>query len=626
MLPKRRALPVALALLAGALLPAAASARGPAPCEDLPAPAGALCGSVEVPLDRAHPGAGTTTVAYVVVPHRDRSAPSAGTVLFNPGGPGASVIANAGDLAQLFAPLLESRDLLLVDPRGTGRSEALSCSAFAGIGVADLFAPHGRLVELTGACGRELGARGSLYGTAAVADDFEAVRAELGIPRLDLWGNSYGTYLMPVYAARHPQHVRSLVLSGAYPIDFDPWGRDRLAAARRGIASVCARSGQCRGDQVMRDLAGFAARLRHRPDVFTVAVNEQRFRARIDEESVAKLLYTGGNASQLGAIPALAASGAAGDLAPLRRMVETNQLITALSLTQPSADSLSQAFATQCHDYPRPYSPADPPAVRRSAYARALAALDPREFFPLSPAAWAHAGFEGSDACIEWPADPTAGSPIEPGTPLPDVPVLVLSGELDANTPSSAGREVARRFAHGTFVEIPNAGHVPTDYSSCAQELGMRFIATESADRQACAGTGEPPPVAPRVARRVGDLPPVTAAATAAQRRALAVVVATAGDLQTQAGLLGYFTPVRGLRGGWYARADDGFRLESVGMVAGATASGTLAFTQTGTEGALRLRGPAIPDGRLDVTLGWDGANRVTGTLGGRSVDVTFHS
>src|SRR4051812_22918474 len=94
------------------------------------------------------------------------------------------------------------------------------------------------------------------------------------------------------------------------------------------------------------------------------------------------------------AIPALAASGASGDLAPLRRMVETNLLLTAFSLTQPPAEPLAQSFATQCHDSPRPYSPADPPAARRAAYAGALAALDAREFFPLSPAAWAHAGFE----------------------------------------------------------------------------------------------------------------------------------------------------------------------------------------------------------------------------------------
>ena len=78
------------------------------------------------------------------------------------------------------------------------------------------------MIARIGVCGHQLGARASLYGTAAAADDLEAVRAALGLQRLDLWGASYGTYLMTVYAARHPAHVQSLVLHGAYPIDFDP--------------------------------------------------------------------------------------------------------------------------------------------------------------------------------------------------------------------------------------------------------------------------------------------------------------------------------------------------------------------------------------------------------------------
>ena len=80
-------------------------------------------------------------------------------------------------------------------------------------------------------CAGDLGARAGLYGSAAVADDIEAVRATLGAEKLDLWGDSYGTFLMPVYAARHPEHVRSIVLDGAFPIASDPWGRDVLRAS-----------------------------------------------------------------------------------------------------------------------------------------------------------------------------------------------------------------------------------------------------------------------------------------------------------------------------------------------------------------------------------------------------------
>jgi pimeloyl-ACP methyl ester carboxylesterase len=87
--------------------------------------------------------------------------------------------------------------------------------------------PAGRCDDLRG----DLGARAGYFGSAAIADDFAAVRSELGIEKVDLWGQSWGTYLMPVYAARHPDSVRSIVLSGAQPIAFDPWGRDVLRAS-----------------------------------------------------------------------------------------------------------------------------------------------------------------------------------------------------------------------------------------------------------------------------------------------------------------------------------------------------------------------------------------------------------
>src|SRR4051794_18146960 len=109
-------------------------------CSDLPGVPSASCGSIEVPLDRGNPAAGTTTVAFALLPRRNRAAPAAGTILFNPGGPGDAPTAHAGDIAKQFAPLLDTRDLLLVDPRGTGRSAPLRCRAFAARGLADVFA------------------------------------------------------------------------------------------------------------------------------------------------------------------------------------------------------------------------------------------------------------------------------------------------------------------------------------------------------------------------------------------------------------------------------------------------------------------------------------------------------
>jgi pimeloyl-ACP methyl ester carboxylesterase len=56
------------------------------------------------------------------------------------------------------------------------------------------------------------------------------------------------------------------------------------------------------------------------------------------------------------------------------------------------------------------------------------------------------------------------------------VPVLVLSGALDANTPSSAGQQAAAQFAHADFIEVPHAGHTPTN-TRRGLALALRFLA-----------------------------------------------------------------------------------------------------------------------------------------------------
>jgi pimeloyl-ACP methyl ester carboxylesterase len=428
---------------------------------------------------------------------------------------------------------------------------------------------------------------------------------------------------MPVYAARHPANVRSMVLSGTYPIEFDPWGLDRLGAARKAVRLVCSRTRDCRGEAVLNDVAALATRLRNRPVTFTLIAGGRSHRVRLDEQALAAVTYTGGNASAFGSLPAVAASGRAGDLAPLRRLVENTLLATAYFFSQEGAVSIAQSFATQCHDYPRAFSYADPPAARRAAYERARAAIGARPFFPFSPSAWTAAGFEAADTCIAWPSDPTAASPIAPASGMPDVPVLVLSGDLDANTPSFAGRQVARQFARATFAEIPNEGHTPTG-SACALRLALRFVVTTTADANGCLGTGRPPRVLARPALLAGDLTPTRGDGTPAERQALAVVVATAGDLYEQAPLLEALRRMRALRGGRYIVRGSRVRLAGARVVRDARVSGTLAPTPRRITGTVRLTGPGIADGRLRISLAATGRGQAGGTLDGRRVSLRF--
>ena len=98
-----------------------------------------------------------------------------------------------------------------MDNRGTGRSAAVDCRQLQEAAALTLGA--------IGGCGHSLGATAGLYSTALAADDLAAVLDALEIGQVNLYGDSYGTYFSQVFALRHPQRLRSLVLDGAYPLD-----------------------------------------------------------------------------------------------------------------------------------------------------------------------------------------------------------------------------------------------------------------------------------------------------------------------------------------------------------------------------------------------------------------------
>jgi pimeloyl-ACP methyl ester carboxylesterase len=325
-----------------------------------------------------------------------------------------------------------------------------------------------------GDCGRELGAKSRYYGTAAVADDIDDVRRTLGLDRLDLLGVSYGTYLMPTYAQRHPRHVRSVVLAGAYAVNEESSEAIAATALRRAISLVCLRTGGCDGRTVLRDLSTLATTLRRHPATLDVVYDHKPYRVVLDEwalaGAVAKIYsVVPDEKAELGLAKA-AAAAVAGDLEPIRGVVRDHLIAQADAATAgPRTVSMAASWATTCHDYLRAFDYADGFAARRRDYDRHVARLDPAGFRPFSPVAWVTRDSFDTGACLRWPDDPAARPPFGPGARLPDVPVLVLSGDLDANTATAAGRAAAAQFPHATVIEVPGAGHTPAQTPAGAQ-------------------------------------------------------------------------------------------------------------------------------------------------------------
>ncbi|MFI5114552.1 MAG: alpha/beta fold hydrolase [Terriglobales bacterium] len=201
----------------------------------------AYCGSIERPLDPSGTVAGTIKIGFEFYPHTDNSQPPLEAIVAEEGGPGYATTGSRDGYLALFAPLHDRRDILLVDDRGTGRSQALDCPLLQR-------EPNPRFPGIR-ACGSQLGDTAYLYGSGLGADDLAAVLDALGIPIINLYGDSYGTWFSQTFAGRHPERLRSLVLDSAYPVvGQSPWypeiattpaSPSTLPAGVRPRAAVC---------------------------------------------------------------------------------------------------------------------------------------------------------------------------------------------------------------------------------------------------------------------------------------------------------------------------------------------------------------------------------------------------
>ncbi|GII95451.1 alpha/beta fold hydrolase [Sinosporangium siamense] len=455
------------------------------------------CGTLIRPLVAGKPDLGTIDIGYALVRRKNEDRPAVNTILVNPGGPGGAAVGLAGVYTYMLSALTEDHDILLVDPRGVGASTPLNC----GLGVAEMqLGTRADLRRNIAACGAVLGQKAEGYTSAATADDFNAVRRKLGIGEVVLVGHSYGTYLLPVYAERHPETVRSMVLSGAYPIAFDSFGRPSAASVRSAVRKVCLRSGACDGDTILRDLRRVAAKLRAKPIDLKVAVRGATRTVQLTESRLVTLLYSNassgvgavaGEAPLIGRLPAAIHRAARGDTVAL--VAEA-----AGSIERGAADAEGVDFAlgvsVMCNDYPRRWSVDAPLQERWRQFKSALSRADPAAFAPFSREGFVYGQLDGAEVCIEWPKAGSA-APYESSGRFPDVPTLVLSGDLDSITTVGNSRLAAAQFPGAEFVTVPNAGHVPDqEASGCASGIVAGFVREERLGDTSC--LAHIPPVA----------------------------------------------------------------------------------------------------------------------------------
>jgi hypothetical protein len=221
-------------------------------------------------------------------------------------------------------------------------------------------------------------------------------------------------------------------------------------------------------------------------------------------------------------------------------------------------------------------------------------------------------------SCVDWPT-PTGGASLGKG-PLPDVPVLALSGGFDLRTPTADAAAMVARFPRGRLLVVPGIGHsvLTSDPSGCA----------EAAVRDWIAG-GPVPRSCPRPRAYVDPLAAYATRSTAPERptgprRTLELAAKTLHEAEATwlylALVTSKRTTVAGLRGGTLTVSYDTVTLTRYSIEPGVTLTGEVVLRDVGPplsfRGRVTVGGRAASPGLLE--LGRDG--KLQGMLGGRSV------
>lgn len=418
-----------------------AAAFEPKPCSG---PAGSdakiVCGTVTVPENPS--AADKRSIGLNVVILRALAEQPDLPPLFDiDGGPGLAVTRSAAFYATDGLAYRKRRDVVLVDQRGTGGSNPLTCPRLA--------APENALSEmydpaLVRECRQSLESKADLtqYGTDAAVRDLDIVRHALGHEKIDIVAISYGTTVALRYMHAHPERVRAAVLMGVAPTEIRP-PQYHAIGADQGLDAIFA---DCAADTACHtafpdpsgDLVKATAWLKANPgnvapDVFL--------------EKTRSLLYTPATARR---VPLIIHRAAQGDLAPF------------LALARPKA--------------PMPYADGMYLSITCS---ESLAVMD----YPAAVAKSRKTRFgdyrlrRQKAACAEWPVasvSPAFFKPVSAPTP-----VLLISGGLDPVTPKAWADKAARSLPNSRHLVIPASGHFFDGLSgidTCYDPLLLRFF------------------------------------------------------------------------------------------------------------------------------------------------------
>lgn len=430
------------------------------PCAQAGITKDALCGQFEVYEDRARKSGRKIRLNVLILPALSDT-PAPDPVFYLQGGPGGAATTTAG--ASFMGRLHRTRDIVLVDQRGTGKSNPLQCNMRGDADKMRGYFVDALTPEAVRACRTELekNADLSLYTTTIAMEDLDDVRAALGYDKINVYGGSYGATAALSYLNFFPQHVRTVTISGVAPPD----GPLPLSFAKgvehalNRLFDDCAADEKCKTafPDLRKDWAKAVTNVSNGPVTFD-AINpftREKEQVTMTRDGFAELirlvLY---NPTIMSLMPAVIHEMSQGDFSHFA--FYSYQLIRAIDRSLARGMQLSVICAE------------DTPFINESQIESLMGGT-----FYGGTRARAYL-----KACEQWPR---GAMPAKFRQPIKsDVPVLMLSGELDPVTPPALATPLLRWLPNGRQVLMHNATH---DTYECQENLAREFIETGDAKR-----------------------------------------------------------------------------------------------------------------------------------------------
>ncbi len=398
-------------------------------------------GILRVPENRSDPQSNLIELAFVRF--KSTSKNSGPPIVYLAGGPGGSGTGAAtGSRFPLFMAMREIGDVIAFDQRGTGMSKPnLGCFERLRIPL--------DVVPSREAVGRALRERASecasywrdiqrvdltRYNTNESADDLEDLRKALGVKKISLWAISYGTHLSMATIRRHPQSIHRAILAGTEGPDHTYKLPSNVQKHLEDLAAVIKADPELGKD--IPDFLGLMKsvfdRLDKEPAVVEITdpLTNQKVKVTVNKFVMQLIAASNIGTEVTASYPALFFRASQGDFAdPAGAWLNQSRrgLGSAMSYMMDCASGMSAARRE---------------LIQREAKPTLLEDIS---------------NFPFPDICEEWKA-PDLGETFR-SVVRSNVPVLFISGTLDARTPVSNAEEYRAGFSNSTHLIIEGAVH-----------------------------------------------------------------------------------------------------------------------------------------------------------------------